>query len=116
MAIQQEIRSYVLGLKPGQRADFALDAVKRGDLTTVAALLAGPEYLSGLDAEARDLVRAQAAQKFAAQDWAQLNAAESILQHVEKSRLSYVEKFSKLRPRLDKRHTAATSALSALTS
>ena len=115
VGIQQEIRSYVLGMKPGQRSEFAIDAVKRGDLTTVAALLSGPEYLSGLDSATRDLVRSQAAAKFAAAEWQQLQAAEKIIGHVEKQRLSFVERFAKARPKLDKKHTASSSALAALT-
>ncbi|RLK44534.1 hypothetical protein [Cupriavidus plantarum] len=46
--IAAEIRSFVKTLKPGERAGFLNDALRKGDHATLSSVLGAPAYLSGL--------------------------------------------------------------------
>lgn len=49
-----EIRAYFRGLKSGEKIEAMERAVKERDSATLAALINGPSYLSGVDKEMRD--------------------------------------------------------------
>lgn len=80
--VQSEIRSHWAQRVGGQRAGASrkeafgelLEAV-RGDSRTSSAILSGPAYLSGLDAERFDTVRASAVEAHAKEEAARLQEA-----------------------------------------
>ncbi|MDX8513597.1 hypothetical protein [Mesorhizobium captivum] len=60
-----EIRTHFKAMKDGDRLSLALKAIETGDKETMAALLIGPAYLSGLKDEQQTMLRNQMAEKFA---------------------------------------------------
>lgn len=51
-----EIRQHVKGLPAAERVPFVVAAIDSGDKETVAAIMGGPAYLSGLAAEQREIL------------------------------------------------------------
>lgn len=60
-----EIRSHFKAMKNGDALSLALKAIETGDKETMAAILGGPAYLSGLSDEQQNTLRNQMALKFA---------------------------------------------------
>jgi hypothetical protein len=77
-----EIRAHAKSLTESRRVAFIQEAAKGKDRATLAALLAGPAYLSGMSKEQADLARALAEEAFAPQESAQLRAARVVLDRV----------------------------------
>ncbi|RWM39958.1 hypothetical protein [Mesorhizobium sp.] len=61
----EEIRGHFKGLKENERFALAMKAVEAGDKETIASLLIGPAYLTGLSDDQRNVLRNQMAEKFA---------------------------------------------------
>lgn len=82
LALAAEVRAHIKGMKADQRAGFVSQAIDRGDLPTVAAVLHAQPFLSGLEPASHEMLRARAAAKFAPVDSAQLAATEAAIDHV----------------------------------
>lgn len=83
LALAAEVRSHIKAVKkPDERMKFVVDAIDRGDLPTVAAVLHAQPFLAGFDPVTHDTLRARAAAKFAPVDSAQLAATETAIDHV----------------------------------
>ncbi len=95
-----EIRAHAKSLTDSKRVAFITDAAKNKDRVTLAALLAGPAYLSGMSKEQAELARNVAEEAFAPQESAQLRAAKVVLDRVRdagSALVSYYGEVSALR-------------------
>lgn len=95
-AVAAEIRSHVKALPANKRTTFAHEAIQRDDKTTVAALLAAPSFLSGLDDKELGLVRTRAAAKFAPVDASQLTATREVLDKVHAAGSRLIARYGKV--------------------
>lgn len=83
LALASEVRAHMKAIKRDEdRRAHAMRAVEIEDMTTVAAILHAPAYLSGLTDEMHAIVRARAAAKFAPLDSAQLDATDAAIRQV----------------------------------
>lgn len=89
-----EVRAHVKALPDGERFGFAVAAVERGDLPTVAALLQAQPFLSGLAAEQHDILRERAAAKFAPVSSSQLKAVDAVMERVRTAGTSLVKRYA----------------------
>jgi hypothetical protein len=112
--IAAEIRSHVKSLKKPAKLMFLQKAIEEGDKRTVAAVLAGPAYLSGLDTEMHNTIHAMAADKFAPVDHAQLKVAKSVLTQVQNAGSKVFGRYTKVLEQKDGPAMKASKALSAL--
>lgn len=90
-----EIRSHIKNeVATSRRFRFVYDSITNGDIETVAAVLHGKPFLSGLtDAEVGNL-RTYAATIFAPQDNAQLKAVRSAIDRVQNAGASLLRRYS----------------------
>jgi hypothetical protein len=114
IAIATDIRAFVKSMSVSDRMSFLRQAVNDGDKRTIAAVLSGPAYLSGCDAGQLDLLRDQAAMKFAPQEHAQLNAVRQTKAHVEQAGASLMSRVDKVVKLGVNPVTAATAAIQKL--
>lgn len=110
-----EIRNYVRSLSAEERSEFIAGAVERGDSETVAALIKGPAYLSGMSEDAKaslaerfkrthagDLVaRREALEKASEIASNAVNSTEGYLKEIYPAK-----SFAKIRERQDKARNA----------
>lgn len=80
-----EIRAHAKSLTESKRVAFIQEAAKNKDRATLASLLAGPAYLSGMSREQADLARTLAEEVFAPVEGAQLRAARVVLDRVREA-------------------------------
>jgi hypothetical protein len=96
LSLANSIREHVKAMGNGaDRLAFLADAIAQGDKQTVAAVLHAPGYLSGLSAANLDLLRLQAADRFAPLEHRQQVAAAKILDQVTAAGAQLMVRFQK---------------------
>lgn len=88
--INAEIRAHVKAMPANQRMKFVEDAVEKRDEKTLRAVLGGPAYLSGLDAEAQAAWTQRANLKRDPERWDRLQRLEKAMQRVDAINLNLV--------------------------
>jgi hypothetical protein len=98
--IANSIREHCKGLTktPNARFNFVMDAIKKGDRTTVAAILSGPAYLSGLTDDQHTGLR-KAAERVFSKACAQRDAAQKALDRLNALPDMFIKEHSKLVPK-----------------
>lgn len=89
VALASEVRAHLRGMDKAKRAAFVSERVEAGDLSTVAAMLSAPAYLSGLGADEVGVVRKLAERKFAPVESAALASARQARELVENAGRSF---------------------------
>lgn len=90
-----EIRAHVKNAIPdARRFQFVYDSITGGDIETVAAVLHGKPFLSGLTDAQIGTLRTYAETVFAPQDNAQLQAVMSAIDRVQKAGASLLRRYS----------------------
>lgn len=83
VALSAEIRAHVKAMSKQDRVSFIQAAIDRGDVQTVAAVLRGPSYLSGIDADIHATLSKSAAVTFAPEADRMLDAVIALRAKVE---------------------------------
>lgn len=109
-----EIRAHAKSLTDSQRVAFVQEAGKNKDRVTLAALLAGPPYLSGMSKEQADLARNVAEEAFAPRESAQLRAAKVVLERVREAGSALVQYYSEVSALRDNPASRARRAIDKL--
>lgn len=97
MTIASEIRTHVKSMPHDKRTPFVDRAIRDGDFRTVAAVLAGPSYLSGLEPKMFDIFRDVAARRWAGPDYAQLLALPKVEEALIAAGALFMERWQKAR-------------------
>lgn len=83
--LQQEMRSLLRGMSPGERIAAITGAMKSGDNRLAVAALSGPPVLSGLTEDDHGMVKQQFLAAGGNQDFAQAEALKEAIGIVEES-------------------------------
>jgi len=92
-----EIRSHVKGMDPKQRLPFLSGCIKNGDVGTVAAVLSGKDFLSGLTGQQMAMVRKLAELHFAPIESSQRDATDAAMERLMKAGSMFVAHYGKHR-------------------
>ncbi|QGY00186.1 hypothetical protein EI983_18720 [Roseovarius faecimaris] len=109
-----EVRAHVKSMKQGDRFDFVQIAIKAHDLTTVAAVLDGQPFLSGLKHEEWNNARILATQAFAPQSVKEREAVTKLLQSVDLAGQEVIARYTKVRSGADTPRARANRELAKL--
>ncbi|SDN90736.1 hypothetical protein SAMN05216196_102507 [Lutimaribacter pacificus] len=113
-ALAAEVRAHVKGLPAKERFGFLQNATKEGDHATVAAVLGGQPFLSGLKTEEWAQVRIAAARTFAAKAVAEREAVGKLLDAIDGAGSAVIARFQKVQAGKDTPRAKANRELAAL--
>lgn len=114
IALAGEIRAHTKSLPKNDRFGFLQDAIHNGDLPTVAAVLQGAPFLSGLTVEEQGNARSIAAEKFARQTVTEHAAVSKLIEAVELAGQEVLKRFQKVQIGADTPRAKANRQLAAL--
>jgi hypothetical protein len=108
-----DIRRFVAALPDEKRAQWVLDAIEKdGDLEVAQALLSTSGFVSGLDRPQTAFVRESAAKRFSPKEFAHLESAKKLADHLRHASALFVEHYKKRLPAVKvSPHVAAVKKL-----
>ena len=94
-----DIRRFIAALPDGKRAAWVLEAIEKdADLEVAQAILSTSGFVSNLDRQQAAFVREAASKRFAPREFAHLEAAKKLADHLKHASAIFVEHYQKRLP------------------